>query len=165
MADKRNIPFGYKMIGGRIIVNESESAAVKQIFKDYASGKSFGRIAESMTIPYSTKRTQWGIPNIARILENGRYMGESGYPKIITADLFKTALEIRSKQKERCKRKKPKEIAEPEKIEKQDLTPQIIKLENTINRALAGRDFDYEKTKEQIFNLATLKYNQLGVNA
>ena len=161
----RFIPFGYQMLNGKIMINEQESTVVKQIFRDYANGKSFGKIAVAMTIPYSEKRTSWGISNVARILENERYTGINNYPRIIEKQLFKKAVEIRNKQKERCKRKKPKQTKEPETIEKQDLMPLIMKLENTINRALSQRDFDYEKTKEQIFELASLRYSQLGVDA
>ena len=161
----RFIPFGYKIMNGEIVINEKESAVVKQIFRDYVNGKSFGKIAKAITIPYSEKRIAWGKPNVARVLENERYTGVSDYPKIIEHDLFIQVAEIRKKLKERYKRKNPKKINEPKVIEKQDLMPQIIKLENAINRALSQRDFDYAKTKEQIFNLAALKYSQLGVNA
>jgi hypothetical protein len=164
MAKNRTIPFGYCVRNGEIVIDKIESAAVREIFESYNNGKSFKQIAKEQTVPYSEHRTEWLKPNVARVLGNSNYLGNDKFPRIIETKLFEVAQQKRGIIKGKCKRKKPKKDAILEIIPRQDLTPQIMRLENTINRALSQRDFDYEKTKEQIFALAILRYQQIGAN-
>ena len=46
MAWQRKIPFGYTMKKGEIQCSPKESAAVKEIFRLYADGMAYSKIAE-----------------------------------------------------------------------------------------------------------------------
>lgn len=98
MAWERKIPFGYRMEGGIITTHPEESNAVKTIFTLYCCGASYNGIAaEMMTqgIPYHQKTPRWNKNMVARILENERYIGAGGYPKLIADDKFLSAQFLR----------------------------------------------------------------------
>lgn len=69
---KRTIPFGYEIKNG-IIKPEARSAeVVKSIYADYLNGKSFGSIAEELTmrqIDYFCGKTKWDKLMVKRVLE------------------------------------------------------------------------------------------------
>ncbi len=79
----RHIPFGYTIINGEYVLNKNEAKAVIDIFEMYVSGKSYGEIAKTMTIPYREEVYKWDKNMVKRILENKAYTGESIYPQII----------------------------------------------------------------------------------
>lgn len=98
MAWERKIPFGYRMEGGIVTAHPKESKAVETIFTLYCGGTSYNGIAEEMMtqgIPYHQKTPRWNKNMVARILENERYIGAGGYPKLIADDKFLSAQLLR----------------------------------------------------------------------
>jgi len=98
MAWERKIPFGYAMQNGNIIPHSKESEAVRIIFAMYCGGASYGRIAAEMMeqgIPYYKKTNRWNKNMVSRILENERYLGADGYPKLVTDSDFLSARFLR----------------------------------------------------------------------
>lgn len=90
----RYIPFGYAFEGGQPVPHPQESKIVREIFTRYCAGDSLKVIAEDMTlrqVEYSPGKTAWDKARIKRILENGKYIGESGYPAIIEKEQFVAA--------------------------------------------------------------------------
>lgn len=84
----RNIPFGYKYENGMPVIHEAEKETVIAIFTAYLGGKSLQEIADHLTInkvAYSPGVTVWNKSRIMRILEDERYLGQCGFPKIIDA--------------------------------------------------------------------------------
>ncbi len=79
---KRNIPFGYAMVKGEIVICEPEAEAVRQIFSMYLHEDSLREIAGAITVPYN-EGTTWDKHKVKRILDNPRYTGAGGYPKLI----------------------------------------------------------------------------------
>ncbi len=78
----RNIPLGYALSGGIIIINEAEADTVREIAEQYLSGKSLKAIAEMLTakrIEYMSGKTDWNRSRIKRIVEDKRYIGDGGY--------------------------------------------------------------------------------------
>ena len=104
MAWQRTIPFGYQMRQGKIICEQSESGAVKNIFSLYLAGESLKRIAEIMSesgIRYHRHTEQWNKNMVKRVLENAHYLGDEDYPKIIDNNDF---LAVRLQKADRDKR-------------------------------------------------------------
>ncbi len=91
MKKNRYLPFGYHIQNGVLCIHEAEATVVRQVFEDYQAGKSYRRIAESLTakgIPYMENRTDWNKHRVKRMLENSRYCGSDDFPQIIPADTF-----------------------------------------------------------------------------
>ena len=93
----RKLPFGYQMRMGEIVRNEPEANAVQDIFLEYTLGASLKEIAEQMSKngPVYDEGKSWNKNMIARILENPKYTGVDGYPKLVDIKLFEAAVEKR----------------------------------------------------------------------
>jgi hypothetical protein len=79
------------MKNGETLCCPAESAAVKEIFRLYAEGMAYSKIADEMMlrgIPYHKHTGQWNKHMVKRILENERYLGEKEYPPIIEPETF-----------------------------------------------------------------------------
>ena len=88
----RKLPFGYCMRNGQICIADTEAEIVRMIFTSYGSGNSYETLAECLNkgkYPYFPGK-QWNKNTLARILQDERYLGNSTYPSILAADMFKT---------------------------------------------------------------------------
>lgn len=101
MRSHRNIPFGYMMRGGEIVLHPEESVAVREIFDMYLRGMSLKSIAAVMTVPYNVDKV-WNKNMVSRILENEKYIGADGYPAVIEEDVFRKANEIKQRKAAAC---------------------------------------------------------------
>ena len=101
MKSHRNIPFGYMMRGGEIVLHPEESAAVREIFDMYLRGMSLKSIAASMTVPYNVDKV-WNKNMVSRILENEKYIGADGYPAVIEENMFRKVNEIKQRKAAAC---------------------------------------------------------------
>lgn len=98
-----HMPIGYKMVEGKIQLDEEKAKNVKNIFIDYLEGKSLLAIAKQLKekkIPNANNRTNWTHGAVGRILENTRYMGDDFYPPLIAKEVFD---KIQKKRKQRKK--------------------------------------------------------------
>ena len=102
MRSHRNIPFGYMMRGGEIVLHPEESVAVREIFEMYLRGMSLKSIAAAMTVPYNVDKVLWNKNMVSRMLENERYTGADGYPPIIEPEVFRRANEIKQRKAAAC---------------------------------------------------------------
>ena len=95
IKSKRNIPYGYLMKNGKIVFDPVESQIVINIYQSYIQNEcSFTDIAtllNSRDIIYSEDRPKWDKNKIARIIGDWRYVGEKGYPELITIETIKIA--------------------------------------------------------------------------
>lgn len=97
MAEIRKQPYGYKIEFGKIVVDSVEAEYLKRIFQMYRGGASLSAIAKALNtdnVAYDTGR-QWNKNNVARVLENKRYVGVNNYPAIISRELFSEVMKIR----------------------------------------------------------------------
>lgn len=162
MKKNRNIPFGYCMINGKYAVNSGEAAAVKQIFTEYSDGKSLNEIAAKMTVPYHSDKPVWNKNMVKRVLENRRCIGECGYPQIIESQIFNDVQNIKSRKNTRTKIKnKESEFEEFPPIREYEVTENIRRITNEINRLLDAPNADRDEIKRLIFKCADEKYNVL----
>lgn len=163
MLKNRSIPFGYCMVNGKYALNASEADAVQKIFANYIGGKSLKTIAAEMQIPYNTGKTVWNKNMVCRVLENKKYIGENGYPQIITTEDFEQAARIKV---ERNTYRKPAPQDEPQRTEipitEYQSTEEIQHMTNEINRLLDSENPDKEKVEALIIKCAQLKYTVIS---
>lgn len=97
-----HMPMGYKMVDGKILVDEEKSKTVKRIYLEYLKGKSLLAIAKVLNeeqVPNANNRTNWTHSAVGRILENTKYMGDEFYPELIDKAIF-NKVQAKRKQKE-----------------------------------------------------------------
>ena len=94
----RKQPFGYRMEMGEIVLHLQEAKVVEYIFLQYTTGATYNTLVAELRnqpVPYD-KGKAWNKNMVARILEDTRYTGQSGYPAIIRQEMLERALEKRS---------------------------------------------------------------------
>ena len=160
MLKNRSIPFGYCVINGRYALNTAESEAVQKIFSDYIGGKSLKAIAAEMTIPYIKGKHMWNKNMVCRVLENSKYIGENGYPQIVSKHEFEQAAQIKAG---RTTYRKPVPQINPQPtntviITEYKPTDEIQRMTNEINRLLDSEISDRENIESLIIKCTQLKY-------
>ncbi len=163
MLKNRSIPFGYCMVNGKYALNAPEAEAVRKIFADYIGGKSLKTIAAEMQIPYNMGKAVWNKNMVCRVIENTKYIGEDGLPKIISDEDFIRAAEIKA---ERNTYRKPATQDKPQRAEisitEYQPTDEIQRMTNEINRLLGSENSDMEKVEALIIMCAQLKYTTVN---
>lgn len=99
---QRHMPIGYKLVDGKIQLDEPKAAVVKRIFADYLSGVSTSALAKRMTemgFLNANNKASWNHGSIGKILENVKYLGDEFYPQMISTELFE---QVQKHRKERC---------------------------------------------------------------
>lgn len=84
-------PYGYRLIDGKLIIEESEAVIVQYIFRQYLSGKNKEEIAAELkkgSIPTRSDVHEWKGSTIYHILNNERYSGNALLAKRITSTGF-----------------------------------------------------------------------------
>ena len=165
MLKNRNIPFGYCIVNGKYALNTTEAEAVKQIFEQYISGKSLKTIAAEMQIPYNSGKPDWNKNMVCRVIENTKYIGNGGFPKIISNEDFNRAAEIKA---ERNTYRKPDLQADYQPIRETAIpiteyvpTEEIEQVTDEINRLLETGNTDKNAVAELIIKCAQLKYSAI----
>lgn len=98
-------PFGYKIVDGRAVIDETESSMLKQMYENYLSGKSL-----------SVSSKEAGINcfhgSAAKMLLNKKYLGNEYYPPLIDKETYDRVVEEKEKRAKalgRVDRIKPKQ--------------------------------------------------------
>jgi hypothetical protein len=94
------MPMGYKMINGKVIINEEQAEVVRMIFSDYIAGKSLIALAKDLTakrVFNANKKANWNHSSVGRILQNVRYLGDELYPRLIDEEIFNKSQECRTR--------------------------------------------------------------------
>lgn len=83
-------PYGYDVLDGKLVVNESQAEIVRFIFSEILSGKGAQKIAKVLNdrmIP--TKRnSKWTSKTIIDMVRNEKYVGDALFQKYYTDDNF-----------------------------------------------------------------------------
>ena len=80
-------PFGYRIEGGKAVVDEVAAGQIRKLYENYLSGLSLENAAKEAGI-----NTYHGT--VKKLLSNRHYLGDAFYPAIIDEDTFtKAALE------------------------------------------------------------------------
>jgi hypothetical protein len=96
------MPIGYKLVDGKIQLDEPKATVVKKIFADYLSGDSTSSLAKQlaeMGFPNANNKSSWNHGSIGKILENIKYLGDEFYPQLIGTELFE---QVQKHRYERC---------------------------------------------------------------
>jgi len=99
---QRHMPIGYKLVDGKIQLDEPKAAIVKRIFADYLSGASTSALAKRLTemgFPNANNKASWNHGSIGKIMENVKYLGDEFYPQMIGSELFE---QVQKRRQERC---------------------------------------------------------------
>ncbi len=163
MLKNRSIPFGYCMVNGKYALNAPEAETVRKIFAEYIGGKSLKTIVAEMQIPYNMGKAVWNKNMVCRVLENKKYIGENGYPQIVTAEDFEQASRIKMERNTYRKPAPQSEIRQPEIIiTNYETTDEIQRMTNEINRLLDSETPNKEKVEALIIMCAQLKYTTIN---
>lgn len=76
----RHTPYGYKIIDSKAVVDEEKTAQVRKICENYLSGMSFINAAADVGLTMTHCE-------VKHMIQNGRYLGDSFYPAIITEEI------------------------------------------------------------------------------
>lgn len=91
------IPYGYKVVKGKAVVDEVEAEHVRMMYKGYLSGQAFVVAAKSIGLELSHA-------SVMRILGNKRYLGDKYYPAIIDQETYDRAEAERFKRQRKLGR-------------------------------------------------------------
>jgi hypothetical protein len=83
-----HIPYGYRIVDGKAVVDEVQAEQVRTFFEEYISGKSLKAAAEEVGLKIFHG-------SAGRMLRNTHYLGDDYYPAIIDKELFDNAEEER----------------------------------------------------------------------
>lgn len=105
-----HIPYGYKIIDGKAVVDEEQTGNIRNFYKGYISGLALKVAAENAGLKLSHS-------SAGRILRNRYYLGDEFYPAIIDKEIFDKTEEMRiarasslGRIRELEKQEKPKPI-------------------------------------------------------
>lgn len=90
----RKLPFGYCLHNGQVREEATEAEVVRLIFRRYGEGASYGTLADELNAlgcPYAPGRS-WNKNMVARVLQDGRYIGGDSFPQIIPPESFQQAV-------------------------------------------------------------------------
>ena len=167
MLKNRIIPFGYSVVNGKYALNETEAGAIKHIFEQYINGKSLKTIATEMQIPYNSGKPNWNKNMVCRVLENTKYIGEGGFPKIISDEDFNRTAEIKA---ERNTYRRPASQADPQLIRAMEMpiteylpTEEIEQMTSEIDHLLNSENADKTAAAQLIIKCAQLKYSAIKI--
>lgn len=186
----RRLPFGYRMEMGELTLHTQEAEVVRWIFEQYCEGVPYNSLVdklEAQLVQYDEGKP-WNKNMVARILEDRRYIGEKGYPAIVSEEAFDTARKIRDT------RKAPAKSTEAEKILRQlsgqrrtkSIETQMLAILNALiddpsqiqcppstqtgapsltaelDDALSELPIDEERAKTLVFQTAAARYRAIG---
>lgn len=79
-----HIPHGYRIEGGKAVIDEMAAGQVKELFEGYNSGLALTVAAEQAGLKLYHASAK-------RMLQNERYVGDDYYPAIVDSDIFNKA--------------------------------------------------------------------------
>lgn len=192
MAGNRKLPFGYRMELGKIVVHPKEAEIVTYIFRQYILGASYKDLVENLRnqdMPYDQGRL-WNKNMVARILENGKYTGQPGWPSIISMEMFERASEKRSSKITPSKKTDAQKvlrrlsggsgaeveqtvlrllnllIMEPQQISAPQPIPaslnRVLELRSALDHELEQQPINEDAVKRLTMELASAQYEEIG---
>lgn len=104
---QRHMPLGYRMAGGKIVIDPEQAEIIKGIFQEYSEGASLYQIAKKLTEQGALNanyKPVWNHGTVGKILENRKYLGDEVYPAILEQKLFDKVQEHRKEKSRRLGR-------------------------------------------------------------
>ena len=97
----RSVLYGYKCVGGNVEFNDDEKIVVSNIFRRYSTGESLLKIAECLNeqrVEYNSGVCGWNKARLARIIDDERYTGKNGYPRIIDETVYENSRKLKERK-------------------------------------------------------------------
>lgn len=97
----RSVLYGYKCVGGNVEFNDDEKIVVSNIFRRYSTGESLLKIAEGLNeqrVEYKPGVCGWNKARLARIIDDERYTGKNGYPRIIDETVYENSRKLKERK-------------------------------------------------------------------
>lgn len=91
------VPYGYKIVDGRAVVDKPAQKKVQLLFQNYLAGMSLSKAAEEAGI-----HSPHGM--VGKLLSNQHYLGDSFYPQLIDKSTFEKAAVERKHRAEKLGR-------------------------------------------------------------
>lgn len=124
-----HIPYGYRIVDGKAVVDEEQAAKVQAIFMDYLSGT-------ALTVAAAKVGLKMYHGSVGRLLRNRHYLGDEFYPAIIDQKTFDAVEEKRmEKAKELGRVRKLEEASRPECSTQFRMTKVMQKYEDPFKQA------------------------------
>lgn len=98
-------PFGYNIVDGKAIIDETDAAILKKLYQNYLDGKSLETSAKEAGINCSHT-------SASKLLLNKKYLGDDYYPPLIDKETYDMVVEEKERRAialGRTNRIKPKE--------------------------------------------------------
>lgn len=127
-------PYGFDIVNGDLVVNETQAQIVNQIFNCYISGCGLQKIADILNennVPSSQRQKKWTADIVKYILTNERYIGDAVFQKNYVTETLPHL--------------KKRNYGEKQKYYVTDTNPQIIekRVFETVQRILKERHKPY----------------------
>lgn len=100
---QRHMPLGYRMAGGKIVIDSEQAGIIKGIFQEYSEGASLYQLARKLTEQgalNANHKPVWNHGTVGKILENRKYLGDEFYPALVEPGLF---YKVQERRKEKSK--------------------------------------------------------------
>ena len=99
---------------------------------------------------------------VCRVIENVKYIGGGGFPKIISNEDFERAAKIKA-ERNTYRKPTPKTDFQPVQstVYRYEPTEEIQRMTNEINRLLDSESTDKSTVEKLIIELAQLKYSMI----
>lgn len=136
-----HVPYGYRIVDGIAIIEETEAEKVKILFEEYLRSKSMMAAAKYAGI----KKTH---SSIGRILKNRVYIGSDFYPSIIDKEIFSKVQALRNKNAIDQNRKKSKNKIENTLVSFEYI---IKKIDEKFDNPFKQAEYAYSQIEEVQF--------------
>lgn len=83
-----HIPYGYKIVYGKAVIDEEQANKIRLFFEGYISGLALKVASEKVGLKLAHS-------SAGKLLRNRRYLGDDFYPAIIDKETFDKAEEMR----------------------------------------------------------------------
>ena len=84
-------PFGYKIVDGKAIIDETDAAILKKLYQNYLAGKSLDTSAKEAGINCSHT-------SASKLLLNKKYLGDDYYPPLIDKETYDMVVEEKERR-------------------------------------------------------------------
>lgn len=94
MSRMHTIPYGYRMVGGEIVIMPEEAEVVRLIFNEYIGGLGYKKVAEKLTADgynYYDDGGKWSQGAVKKLIFRDCYIGKNGYPRVVSDTVYQTA--------------------------------------------------------------------------
>lgn len=160
----RNLPYGYQMEKGIVLINEQEAEYVRRIFDRRIDGLgvyAIGKMLYEEQIPFFDETRDKAIKKVSAILYKPIYAGDEKYPPIVDKEIFDRIQQMKSAAFRKKTTEETTEIPDEEYI----LVPddEMKALKRNIEESIKLHSADSMQIRDMIIQLAEKIYSCIRV--